>query len=72
MQTSPSEIQKIVRSGGDKGNLMVALVEARKRAENQQNENQHQSNKICTDGRAGRFFWARARALGPWAPNDII
>ena len=38
MQTSPSEIQKIVRSGGSKGNLMVALVEARKRAENQQNE----------------------------------
>ena len=33
METSTSEIQKIVKSGGQQGNLMTALVEARKRNE---------------------------------------
>ena len=37
METSTSEIQKIVKSGGQQGNLMTALVEARKRNENQKN-----------------------------------
>ena len=37
MEASTSEIQKIVKSGGQQGNLMTALVEARKRNENQKN-----------------------------------
>ena len=37
MEASTSEIQKIVKSGGRQGNLMTALVEARKRNENQKN-----------------------------------
>ena len=38
MQTPPTELQKIVKSGGLQGDLMAALVEARKKNENEKNK----------------------------------